>query len=85
MTRIGVVLALCVACPLAPRVPLGAVVALLAAALVGLGAVRLVIAAEILAPSRRNTAAVVLRVARFCQDLTLALFLLAVLYTVHPL
>ena len=84
MTRIGVVLALCVACPFAPRVPLPAAIALIAAALVGLGAVRLVIAAEILAPRRQGTAVVVLRLARFCHDLTLALFLLAVLYVLHP-
>jgi hypothetical protein len=79
-----VVLALCVANPLAPQVPLGAAVALIAAALVGLGAVRLVSAAEFLAAHRSGTAVVVLRLARFCHDLTLALFLLALLYVLHP-
>lgn len=84
MARIGVVLALCVLSPLAPRVPLVAAVALIAAALAGLGAVRLVLAAEFLAPRRQATAVIVLRLARFCHDLTLALFLLAVLYVLHP-
>jgi hypothetical protein len=84
LARIGAVLALCVASPFAPRVPLGPAVVLMAAALVGLGAIRLVMAAEFLASRRRDTAVVVLRLARFCHDLTLALFLLALLYVVHP-
>jgi hypothetical protein len=78
------VLALCWLSTFADRVPLGTTVALVLAALAGLGAVRLVVAAELLQLRGQTAAVAVLRLARFCHDLMLALFVLAGLYVVHP-
>jgi hypothetical protein len=82
--RIVCVLALCWLSSFARGVPVGTTVALVAAALVALGAVRLVVAAEILELRGHEAAVVLLRLARFCHDLMLALLVLAGLYLVHP-
>ena len=84
MTRVGIVLGFCATSALAPTVPPGTTVALIAAALAGFGAVRLHATAEALVLRRSDAAIPVLRLARFLHDLALALSLLALLYAWRP-
>ena len=84
MTRVGIVLGLCATSALAPAVPPGTTVALIAAALAGFAAVRLHAAAEVLVLRSSDAALVVMRLSRFLHDLALALSLLALLYAWSP-
>ena len=67
-----------------PNVPGGTVVAMILACVAGFGAVRFHDAADTLAIAGHSEAGSTLRVARFCDDLAVALCVLALLYGVHP-
>jgi hypothetical protein len=84
MVRAVAVLAFCVLGAVVPGVPLATVIVMAAAALASLGGLRAHAAAEALARGGAPDAAAVLRTARFCDDLAVALSLLALLYAVHP-
>jgi len=84
MTRISAVLALCAASAFVPGVAAGTIAAMVAAAIAGLVAARAHAVADALVLGGENAAPVV-RLARFCDDLAVALSLLALLYAVHPL
>ena len=84
MTRVGIVLGLCATSALTPTVPPGTTVALIAAALAAVAAVRLHATADVLAVRGSDTAVTVMRLARFLYDLALALSLLALLYIWSP-
>ena len=84
MTRISAVFALCAVSAFVPGVAVGTVVAMVAAAIAGLVAARAHSVADALVLGGEDAAAVV-RLARFCDDLAVALALLALLYAVHPL
>ena len=101
MTRISAVLALCAASAFVPGVALGTIVAMVyyglqllspnyffvamvAAAVAGLVAARAHAVADALVLGGENAAGIV-RLARFCDDLAVALSLLAFVYAIHPL
>jgi hypothetical protein len=84
MFRVAVLLGLSVLSAFAPGVPAGTVVAMILACGAGWGSVRFHEAAEELVYADRERASSTLRVARFCDDLALALSVLALLYAVHP-
>jgi hypothetical protein len=83
--RVAVLMAMSVLSAFVPGVPGGTAVAMILACVAGLGAVRFHDAAETLAVASHPEASAVLRTARFCDDLAVALCLLALLYAVHPL
>ncbi len=83
--RIAVLLGLSVLSAFVPSVPSGTVVAMILACVAGYGSIRFHYAAEALAIAGSAEAGSTLRVARFCDDLAVALCLLALLYGVHPL
>jgi hypothetical protein len=83
--RIAVLLGLSVLSAFVPSVPGGTVVAMILACVAGYGSVRFHDAAEALAIAGQAGAGSTLRVARFCDDLAVALCVLALLYGVHPL
>ncbi len=85
MIRIGVLSGLSVLSAFVPGVPGGMVVAMILACVAGFGAVRFHDAAETLATSGHAEAGSTLRVARFCDDLAVALCILGLLYGIHPL
>ena len=85
MTRIAVLLGLSVLSAFVPNVPGGTVVAMILACVVGYGAVRFHDAADTLSIAGHTEAGSTLRIARFCDDLAVALCVLALLYAVHPL
>jgi len=66
------------------NVPAGTTASMLLACAAGYGAVRFHSAAEALALGGAPTAPSLLRVARFCDDLAVALCLLALLFGVQP-
>ena len=80
----GVLFGLSVLSAFAPGVPAGTVVAMILACVAGFGAVRFHDAADTLAVAGHSEAGSTLRVARFCDDLAVALCVLALLYGVHP-
>ena len=84
MTRVAIVLALCVTSALTSSVPAGTTAALTFAALAGFAAVRLHATAETLLVRGNDTAAFVMRLSRFLHDLAIALSVLALLYAVRP-
>ena len=69
----------------APGVPAGTVGSMILACAAGYGAVRFHESAEVLAIGGHPSAHSTLRIARFCDDLAVALCLLALLFAVHPL
>lgn len=85
MVKIVVVMGLSVLSAFVASVPLGTTVAMLLACAAGYGAVRFHVAADSLAIGGDASAGSLLRIARFCDDLSVALCLLALLYAVHPL
>ena len=85
MRAIGVLLALSVLSAFVPSVPGGTVASMILACVAGFGAVRFHQAADTLAIAGHAEAGSTLRIARFCDDLAVALCVLALLYAVHPL
>ena len=85
MIRIAVLMGLSVLSAFMPSVPGGTAVAMILACVAGYGAVRFHDAADTLAIAGHTEAGSTLRVARFCDDLAVALCVLALLYAVHPL
>ena len=84
MIRVAVLLALSVLSAFVPGVPGGTAVAMILACVAGYGSVRFHDAADTLAFASHPEAGSTLRVARFCDDLAVALCVLALLYAVHP-
>ena len=84
MRVVGVLLALSVLSTFVPGVPAGTVVAMVLACVAGFGALRFHDAADTLAIAGHSEAGSTLRLARFCDDLAIALCVLALLYAVHP-
>ena len=84
MIRIAVLMGLSVLSAFVPSVPGGTAVSMILACVAGYGSVRFHDAAETLAIAGHSTAVSTLRLARFCDDLAVALCLLALLYAVHP-
>ncbi|MEP6893524.1 MAG: hypothetical protein ABI927_07050 [Gaiellaceae bacterium] len=85
MKGIAALLGLSVLSAFVPGVPGGMVAAMIVACVVGLVAVRFHDAADTFAVSEQPEAGTTLRIARFCDDLAVALCVLALLYAVHPL
>ena len=85
MIRIAVLMGLSVLSAFMPSVPGGTAVAMILACVAGYGAVRFHDAADTLAIGGHTEASSTLQIARFCDDLAVALCLLALLYAVHPL
>jgi hypothetical protein len=85
VVKIAVLAGLGLAGAFVANVPAGTTAAMLLACAAGFGAVRCHTAAESLALGGAQSARSMLRVARFCDDLAVALCLLALLYAVHPL
>ena len=85
MIRIAVLFGLSVLSAFLPSVPAGTAVAMILACVAGYGSVRFHDAAEALAIGGHALAGSRLRAARFCDDLSVALCVLALLYAVHPL
>jgi hypothetical protein len=83
MTRVAIVLTLCVTSVLMSAVPAGTTLALMFAALAGFAAVRLHATADLLLFRGIETAPMVMRVSRFLHDLALALSVLGLLYAVR--
>jgi hypothetical protein len=83
--RIAVLLGMSVLSAFVPGMPGGTVAAMILACVAGYGAVRFHSAAKTLSIARHTAAGSTLRAARFCDDLAVALCVLALLYAVHPL
>jgi len=84
VTRVGVLLGMSVLSAFVPSVPAGMVVSMILACVAGFGAVRFHEAADYLSLVGDTTARSTRAIARFCDDLAIALCLLALLYGVHP-
>ena len=84
MIRVGLMLGLSVLSAFVPNVPGGTAVAMILACVAGYGSVRFHDAADTLAIAGHPEAGSTVRVARFCDDLAVALCVLALLYAVHP-
>ena len=84
MIRIAVLMGLSVLSAFVPSVPDGTAVSMILACVAGYGSVRFHDAADTLAIAGHTEAGSTLRVARFCDDLAVALCVLALLYAVHP-
>ena len=84
MVKIAMLTGLGIVGALFASAPAGTTVAMLLACTVGFGAVRFHAAAESLVLGGAPAAASMLRLARFCDDLALALCLLALLFGIHP-
>lgn len=85
MTRIAALSGLSMLSAFVPGMPSGTAVGMILACVAGYGAVRFHGVADTLAIAGHAAARSTLRVARFCDDLAVALCLLALLYAVHPL
>ena len=84
MIRVGLLLGLSVMSTFVPSVPGGTAVSMILACVAGYGSVRFHGAADTLAIAGHPEAGSTLRVARFCDDLSVAFCVLALLYAVHP-
>ena len=85
MVRIGVLLGLSVLSAFVAGMPVGTSVSMILACVAGFGAVRLHSVADSLTLGGDPAAGSLLRAARFCDDASVALCVLALLYAVHPL
>lgn len=78
--RILIVLGICVASRLAPRIPLAPTLALSAAALIAVGSLRLALAADFLEARGNGSAVLARRLGRVFRDLSLLLSAAAIVY-----
>ena len=84
MRAVAVLLGLSVMSAFVPSVSLGTVVSMILACVAGFSAIRFHDAADTLAVAGAAEVGSMQRVARFCDDLAIALCVLALLYAVRP-